>query len=120
MAALSGLTLPQLLGSRYALTDYRAGLVPSCEVQLSYAIGVAEPISVRVQTDGEAKVSDEKLSELVREIFPLKPGEIIEHLALRRPIFERTASGGHFGRNEPEFTWEKTDKVDELRRAARL
>jgi len=95
-----------------------AGLAPECEIQLAYAIGVAEPVSVHVDTRGRAKVAESKIEAAVREVFSLTPKAIIEHLNLRRPIFKKTASGGHFGRNEPEFTWEKTDKVEALRKAA--
>ena len=88
-----------------------AGLADRCEVQLAYAIGVSEPVSVSVDTDGTGKIDDARICELVREIFPLTPSGIIKHLDLRRPIYRKTAAGGHFGRNEPEFTWEKTDKA---------
>jgi S-adenosylmethionine synthetase len=92
-----------------------AGLAKECEIQLAYAIGVAEPVSVRVDTYGTATVDEGKLETAVREIFPLHPKGIIEHLQLRRPIFKLTASGGHFGRSEPEFLWEQTDKADALK-----
>ncbi|HYP28165.1 MAG TPA: methionine adenosyltransferase [Blastocatellia bacterium] len=95
-----------------------AGLADRCEVQLAYAIGIAEPVSVLVDTRGTGKVDEDKISELVREHFKLTPGGIIESLDLRRPIFKKTAAYGHFGRNEPEFTWERTDKADALRSAA--
>ncbi len=97
-----------------------AGLASECEIQLAYAIGVAEPVSVCVDTNGTADVSEEKLAQAVRDIFPLTPQGIINHLQLRRPVFRKTAWGGHFGRNEPEFTWEATDKAGELRQAAGL
>ncbi|MGE0377845.1 MAG: methionine adenosyltransferase [Planctomycetaceae bacterium] len=97
-----------------------AGLASDCEIQLAYAIGVADPVSVYVDTRGTADVSEEKLADAVREIFPLTPKGIISHLRLRRPIFRKTASGGHFGRNDPDFTWEATDKAAELRQAAGL
>jgi S-adenosylmethionine synthetase len=97
-----------------------AGLATECEIQLAYAIGVAEPVSICVDTRGTADVSEEKLSNVVREVFPLTPQGIIEHLQLRRPIFHKTAWGGHFGRNDPDFTWEATDKAAELRTAAGL
>jgi S-adenosylmethionine synthetase len=93
-----------------------AEIAESCEVQLAYAIGVAEPVSVMVKTDGTSKIPEEKLSQIVREMFPLTPKGIIEALNLRRPIYRKTAAGGHFGRSEPEFTWEKTDKVEELKK----
>ncbi len=95
-----------------------AGLADRCEVQLAYAIGVSEPVSVRVDTEGTGRLDDQQLCELVREQFPLTPSRIIEYLDLRRPIYQMTAAGGHFGRNEPEFTWEKTDRAAELARAA--
>ncbi len=95
-----------------------AGLADRCEVQLAYAIGIAEPVSVLVDTRGTGKVDEERLSDLVREHFKLTPGGIIESLDLRRPIFKKTAAYGHFGRTEPEFTWERTDKADALRSAA--
>src|SRR5437764_704312 len=97
-----------------------AGLADRCEVQLAYAIGVAEPVSVLVDTRGTGRVDEEKLSQLVRDHFKLTPAGIIETLNLRRPIFKKTAAYGHFGRTEPEFTWERTDKADALRRAANL
>jgi S-adenosylmethionine synthetase len=95
-----------------------AGLARRCEVQLSYAIGVAEPTSVRVDTFGTGKISDERLVELVRHHFPLTPKGMIEHLKLRRPIYRATATFGHFGRTEDSFSWEKTDKAAELKEAA--
>ena len=91
-----------------------AGLAERCEVQLAYAIGVADPVSILVDTDGTGKVEDEKLCEAVREVFPLTPGGIIRDLDLRRPIYRLTASGGHFGRSEPEFSWEQTGRTAEL------
>ena len=93
-----------------------AGLADRCEVQLAYAIGVTEPVSVHIDTAGSGKVDDERLCSLVREHFPLTPRGIIEHLDLRRPIFRRTAAGGHFGRDE--FPWEKTDKANALAETA--
>jgi len=95
-----------------------AGLASRCETQLAYAIGVADPVSVMVDTMGTGKVSESLLSEIVREAFPLTPGGIIEHLQLRRPIFKETAAYGHFGRSGEGFTWEKTDKAVEIERAA--
>ena len=96
-----------------------AGLADRCEVQIAYAIGVSEPVSVLVDTEGTGKIPDAKLCELVRKVFPLTPGGIIKYLDLRRPIYRKTASGGHFGRNEPEFTWEKTHRAAELAAAAK-
>jgi S-adenosylmethionine synthetase len=95
-----------------------AGLAERCEVQLAYAIGVADPVSVLVDTQGTGKVDEQQLSDLVRDHFRLTPAGIIESLNLRRPIFKKTAAYGHFGRSEPEFTWENTDKAEALRSAA--
>ena len=97
-----------------------AGLATECEVQLAYAIGVREPVSVRVNTNGTSEVPEERIVALVREMFPMTPSGIIQHLGLRRPIFRKTAFGGHFGRNDPDFSWEKTDKAAALREAAGL
>jgi len=97
-----------------------AGLADVCEVQLSYAIGVAEPTSVHITTEGTARVDEAKISRLVREHFQLTPRGIIESLDLRRPIYRETARHGHFGRRLPTFTWERTDKAEALRRAAGL
>lgn len=96
-----------------------SGLADKCEVQLGYAIGVAEPVSVLVNTFGTGRIKNGKLTELVRKHFPLKPAEIIKHLNLKRPIFRKTASYGHFGRDDPNFTWEKTDKADALKKDAK-
>jgi S-adenosylmethionine synthetase len=96
-----------------------AGLADRCMVQLAYAIGVAEPVSVLIDTFDTGQTDDEKLSELVRAHFKLTPRGIIETLDLRRPIYKKTAAFGHFGRNEPEFTWERTDKANALRADAR-
>jgi len=93
-----------------------AGLADSCELQLAYAIGVPEPVSISVNTRKTAKIDEEKLSQIIREVFPLTPSGIIKALDLRRPIYRKTAAGGHFGRSEPEFTWEKTDKIAELKK----
>jgi S-adenosylmethionine synthetase len=95
-----------------------AGLADVCELQLSYVIGVAQPISLLVSTDGTAKISEEKISRIVRKLFPLTPREMIRHLKLDRPIFAQTSYGGHFGRNLPNFTWEKTDMTQKLHKAA--
>jgi S-adenosylmethionine synthetase len=97
-----------------------AGLAEECEVQLAYAIGVADPVSVRIDSFGTSLVPDERIGTLVRELFPLTPRGIIKELDLRRPIFRKTAAGGHFGRTDPDFMWEKTDKAAELRSAAGL
>jgi S-adenosylmethionine synthetase len=95
-----------------------AGLARRCEVQLAYAIGVAEPVSVLVDTFGTGTVSDKKLQQLVRKNFKLTPRDIIESLNLRRPIYRKTAAYGHFGRNDPDFTWEATDKAKALKEQA--
>jgi S-adenosylmethionine synthetase len=97
-----------------------ARLADACEVQLSYAIGVAKPISVLVDTEGTAKIDEALIEKLVIEFFPLTPKGIINHLKLKRPIYQETARNGHFGRNHPDFTWEKTDMVNKLRKAAGL
>ena len=97
-----------------------AGLADKCEIQVSYAIGVAEPTSISVQTFGTGKIDDDRIVELVREYFDLKPRGLIQMLNLLRPIYRNTAAYGHFGREEPDFTWEKTDKADALRDAAGL
>ncbi len=97
-----------------------AGLASDCEVQLAYAIGVAEPVSICVSTFGSAKVEETKIEAAVREIFPLTPQGIIKELKLTRPIFQKTAWGGHFGRNDPDFTWEATDRASALRQACGL
>ena len=97
-----------------------AGLATQCQVQLSYAIGVARPINVTVYTENTGKIPDAKLADLVNEHFDLRPKGIIRMLDLLRPIYEKTAAYGHFGRDEPEFTWEATDKVEALKGAAGL
>jgi len=92
-----------------------AGLAERCMVQLAYAIGVAEPVSVLIDTFGTGQIADDRISEIVRGNFTLTPRGIIEMLDLRRPIYRKTAAFGHFGRTEPEFTWERTDKANALR-----
>jgi len=84
-------------------------------VQLAYAIGVAEPVSIMVETFGTYQIDEAKLEKIVRKVFPLTPAGLVEHLQLLRPIYEATAAYGHFGRNEDTFTWEKTNMVDKLR-----
>ena len=95
-----------------------AGLADRCEIQVAYAIGVAYPLSVNVETFGTGKVEDEKIAELINEFFDLRPGAIIRDLDLRRPIFQQTAAYGHFGRDDLNLPWENTDKAEELREAA--
>ena len=97
-----------------------AGIADQVEVQIAYAIGVADPVSIMVETAGSGRIPDEAIVRLIREHFGLKPLEIIEGLDLRRPIYRRTAAFGHFGRNEPEFTWEKTDRAEALSAAAKI
>ena len=97
-----------------------AGLADRCEVQLSYAIGVADPMAIFVETFGTGKIPNARIVELIKKHFPLKPRDIINKLKLRRPIYKKTAAYGHFGRNDPDFTWEKTDKAAVLRKAAGL
>jgi S-adenosylmethionine synthetase len=97
-----------------------AGIADKCEIQLAYAIGVADPVSVNVDCFGTNKIPLDKIESLIREFFPLKPREIIDHLNLRRSIFLKTAAYGHFGREDPDFTWEKTDKAALLKKEAGL
>ena len=97
-----------------------AGIADKCEVQLAYAIGVADPVSLNIDCFGTNKIPIDKIEKLVREFFPLKPGDIINHLNLRRSIFYKTAAYGHFGREDPDFTWEKTDKAALLKKEAGL
>jgi S-adenosylmethionine synthetase len=93
-----------------------AGLADKCDVQIAYAIGVSHPVSVMVDTYGTGKVPDDKITEAVKKVFDMRPKAIIEHLKLRRPIYRKTAVYGHFGRDDPDFTWERTDKAEELKR----
>ncbi|HCU25045.1 MAG TPA: methionine adenosyltransferase, partial [Deltaproteobacteria bacterium] len=93
-----------------------AKLAKRCEVQIAYAIGYPEPVSVMVNTFGTSQIPAEKLTMAVREVFQLKPAGIIRELDLLRPIYRKTAAYGHFGRNDPDFSWEKTDKVEALKK----
>ena len=97
-----------------------AGLAKKCEFQMAYAIGVAEPVSVMVDFMGTGKISETIAAQLVREVFDLRPAAIIEYLDLKRPIYRKTSAYGHFGRNLPEFSWEKTNKADELKVKANI
>ena len=107
--------------SRYVAKNIvAAGLARKCEVQLSYSIGVAEPVSVMINTFGTSKIPPDDIAKLVRKHFCLTPAEMIKYLKLLRPIFKKTATYGHFGRKEPEFTWEKTDMANKLRKVAGL
>ena len=105
--------------ARYVAKNIVAsGLADKCEVQVAYAIGVAKPVSILVDTFGTGRIPEQKISEIVARTFDFRPKAIIEQLQLRRPIYKKTAAYGHFGRNEPTFSWEKTDKVEILRREA--
>jgi S-adenosylmethionine synthetase len=108
------------MGRHIAKNLVAAGLSKKCEVQVAYAIGVAEPVSVLVNFQGTGKISEEKAIKIVRDVFDLRPAGLIEYLDLRRPIYKATAAYGHFGRNEPEFSWENTNKADEIRAMAGL
>jgi S-adenosylmethionine synthetase len=108
------------MGRYVAKNLVAAGLCERCEVQVAYAIGVADPVSIMVHTFGTAKVDEVRLAELVREVFDMRPRAIIEHLDLLRPIYKKTAAYGHFGRELADFTWEKTDRAAELRQRAGL
>ncbi len=105
--------------ARYVAKNIVAsGLAQVCEVQLAYAIGVASPVSIHVNTFGTAKIDEERIERLIPELFDLRPKGIIKMLDLLRPIYRKTATYGHFGREEPEFTWERTDRANELLREA--
>ena len=105
--------------ARYVAKNIVAsGIARRCEVQIAYSIGVAQPVSIYVETFGTGKIPAEKISEIAMQVFKFKPAEIIEHLKLKRPIYRKTAAYGHFGREDPDFTWERTDKKDELRKLA--
>ena len=97
-----------------------AGLADRCEIQVAYAIGVAHPLSINVETFGTGKIDDEKIAKLISENFDLRPGAIIRDLDLRKPVYQKTAAYGHFGRDDVQFTWERTDKAETLRKAAGL
>jgi S-adenosylmethionine synthetase len=108
------------MGRHIAKNIVAAGLAKKCEIQIAYAIGVAEPVSVMVDLMGTGVLPKEKVEKLVTEVFDLRPAAIIEHLDLLRPIYRKTAAYGHFGRNEPEFSWEKTDMAEVLKEKAGL
>ena len=97
-----------------------AGLADRCEIQVAYAIGVARPLSINVETFGTGKIDDDKIASIVSEVFDLRPGAIVHSLNLRRPIYQKTAAYGHFGREDADFTWELTNRVAELRTAAKI
>jgi S-adenosylmethionine synthetase len=107
--------------ARYAAKNIVAsGIADRCEIQVAYSIGVAKPVSILVDTKGTGKIPDEKTEEIVKKVFDFRPKQIIQHLNLKRPIYLKTAAYGHFGRNDPDFTWEKTDKAQEIKRLAGL
>ncbi|MBK2075870.1 methionine adenosyltransferase, partial [Francisella orientalis] len=108
------------MGRYIAKNVVAAGLADKCEVQVAYAIGVAKPVSLMVNTFGTGKISDNKIEQLVAETFDLRVGKIIENLDLLRPIYRKTSNYGHFGRELPEFTWEKIDKADNLKSSAKI
>ena len=108
------------MGRYIAKNVVAAGIADKCEIQVAYAIGVAQPVSVLVNTMGTNKIPQEQIVNIINEVFDLRPAMIIEKLDLLRPIFRKTSAYGHFGRNEPEFTWEKTDMVNEIREKAGL
>ncbi len=97
-----------------------AGLAERCEIQVAYAIGVAHPLSVNVETFGTGTIDDEKIAEVIAKVFDLRPGAIIRDLDLRRPIYQQVAAYGHFGRDDLDLSWERTNRVDEIRQAAGL
>jgi len=103
--------------ARYAAKNVvAAGLADKCELQVAYSIGVAQPVSIFVNTEGTGKIPDDQISDIVRKVFDFRPKQIIDHLNLKRPIYQKTAAYGHFGRNDADFTWEKTDKVEEIKK----
>jgi S-adenosylmethionine synthetase len=97
-----------------------AGLSERCEIQIAYAIGVARPVSVLVDTMDTGTIDEERIERIVKEVFDMRPGPIIEQLNLLRPIYKKTASYGHFGREDPDFTWEKADMIDVLQDKAHV
>lgn len=108
------------MGRHIAKNIVASGAAKRCEVQVAYAIGVAQPVSVMIDCMGTGRVPESKLKEIVSEVFDLRPAAIIDYLDLKRPIYRQTAAYGHFGRDEPDFTWEKTNKADEIRALAGL
>jgi len=108
------------MGRYIAKNVVAAGLAPTCEVQIAYVIGVADPVSVLVTSMGTSDIPDETLTSAVKQVFDLRPYHIIKRLDLKRPVYRATSCYGHFGRNRPEFTWEQTDAVDDLRTAAKV
>jgi S-adenosylmethionine synthetase len=97
-----------------------AGLADKCEVQIAYTIGVAQPVSVMIDTSRTSKIPPDRIAAIIRDCFDLRPKAIIDYLDLRKPVYKQTSCYGHFGRNEPGFTWEKTHRAEELRKAGGL
>ena len=108
------------MGRHIAKNIVAAGLAKKCEIQIAYAIGVAEPVSVMVDLMGSGVIPKERVEKLVTEVFDLRPAAIIEHLDLLRPIYRKTSAYGHFGRSEPEFSWENTNMAEVLKEKAGL
>jgi S-adenosylmethionine synthetase len=108
------------MGRHVAKNLVAAGLAKKCEVQIAYAIGVAQPVSVMVDFMATGKISESRAREIITEVFDLRPAAIIEYLDLLRPIYRKTSAYGHFGRNDPDFSWEKTNMVDVIRQKAGL
>jgi S-adenosylmethionine synthetase len=106
------------MGRHIAKNLVAAGLARKCEIQVAYAIGVAQPVSIMVDLMGTGRIPKERAEQLVREVFDLRPAAVIEYLDLLRPIYKQTAAYGHFGRTEPEFTWERTNMAETLREKA--
>ena len=105
--------------ARYAAKNLvAAGLADKCELQVAYAIGIAQPVSIFVDTKGTGKLPDDRIAEIARKAFDFRPRQIIENLDLKRPIYFKTAAYGHFGRLDPDFTWERLDKVEEIKKLA--
>ncbi len=107
-----------LHGTVYSQNLVASGIADKCEIQVAYAIGVAEPVSLMVDFMGTGKIPESKAVEIVGKVFDLKPAAIIQTLDLLRPIYRKTAAYGHFGRNDPDFYWERTDKADQIRELA--
>ncbi len=106
------------MGRHIAKNIVAAGLAKKCEIQIAYAIGVAEPVSIMLDLMGTGVLPKDRVKEIVKEVFDLRPAAIIEYLDLLRPIYRKTSAYGHFGRSEPEFTWEQTNMADTLREKA--
>ena len=105
--------------SRYiAKNIVAAGLAKRCEVQVAYAIGISQPVSFYIETFGTGKIPDEQIAEVAKKVFDIRPGAMIKALDLRRPIYRKTACYGHFGREDPDFTWERTDLAESLKKEA--